>query len=1297
MTETASVCESLNSSPVKDAPKRTKKTVDLYVRGFPSDVTEDDIKSLFSKQGEVTRVTLLPVKNPSWPRAGFVNFAKQEDAQNALDKLNQHQYNEDSKLTVSFATGKGDKKKSTDGKFSSKSRDHKRSSTESYHNKNRNRRSSELKSGVSGVVVNTDSGRMKSAELNETSLFDGSSKAKNTWNKSRFDKPNNSLPCSFVSVNEVVEAVVVKFNLKSQNFIGRFNTKEYSSKISDMEKNYSVMYSDTEKYFLKYVNVGDLCMSLSFHQGKPSWRRAVIESKVKENVFNVFYFDYGVVEKCPLSRLCKMDNKLKKEPCLGFKCTLSLFSGQSSIEWNDDVSAFVQDWLKSNNNEVKIKVVSGNSFHLVVDMLANDGFSLEKVLKLKFGKAEQQSSSVDAFKYEYSKMPAEDFECVLSHVIDPSHLFMQEIGLTFMKHWEQTTKLQKSYSSENLEKIPKLETLSVGTACVARSPVDDKMMRAEVVAATGEQAKVRFVDCGNEATLSASSLYKLHPNFHQLPAQAFRVALSGCHEPAGGWSKEAVDYMNGLVTNKFMATRTDRNLSVELLDEDDNLLNEIMLSRNWAVKTPSCKKQTSKDIPSTEKPESPVKHAEKEEILPFVPTTKSKVCSLTSTKAENVKPAGSLAEVQLPSGDLSVCICHVENPSEIYVQLIAPDLQRLSEQQDQMSAEFDEMIKNKVVELASPLQVGSVCATKFSEDEQWYRAVIVAIQEDVRIQFVDYGNYDQVASNKLYDLPDKYQALPRQAIRSSLAKCYSEEWSLQANAVVERFQSMPLMAKVVNTKNTDVGRVLEIDVEVEGDCTLSELLVKNGLATDSKLEPDAVVSVKEDLDMSNSLANDAVTFHTVKNQQLPEGEFKVLITHVENPHSVFCQVVTKELMYLDTQQKEIASKFQDRKQLQMKSFEQDISQVSPGVYCVALFKGDLMWYRAKVLKSSQTRKVAKVLFVDYGNTEVVPFSDIYALPEEFSQYPAQAVEAKIFGCGPISSQWSPKATEIVSEYKDSLLQAVKEKDGSVKITVEGSKHIGQLLVGSGEARLEPISRDVDDMSRTFSDFSLNRGADCETTVLSSRRSSDSSVKAQRKPMTNKAVKTKPVEPVKFEKAQVDLNAKVRVRVSRANGKLVCHLVEQEGEMADMIEEINAELKAGREELDDFQLMSGCAALHLKSNKWQRAVILKEMEQQLRVCFVDLGTFDCVDKTNVCWIPRKFCELPPFAVSCQIADVRPLIGCEESFEEIVQGFGEKVMEGVFVGKVPNKSIYKVKLPLVANKVIASKIGEYFIDV
>merc|ERR1719320_419921 len=323
---------------------------------------------------------------------------------------------------------------------------------------------------------------MKSAELNGTSFkkFDGSFKGRKS-----FDKVDHLLPQSFASINEVVEAVVVKFDLKAHSFVGKLNTKDYSSKISDMEKNYT----------LKSVNVGDLCMSLSFCQGKPSWRRAIVESKVKENLFNVFYFDYGVVEKCPLSRLCKMDNKLKKESCLGFKCTLSLFTGQSSIEWNDGVSAFVQNWLKSNNNEVKIKVVSANTFNLVVDMLATDGFSLEKVLKLKFGKAEQQSSSVDAFKYECPKIPEEDFECVLSHVVDPQCLYVQEIGLTFMKHWEQMNKLQKAYS--NLEKIPKLETLSAGSACVAKSPSDGKMMRAEVVAVCGEQTKVRFVDCGN--------------------------------------------------------------------------------------------------------------------------------------------------------------------------------------------------------------------------------------------------------------------------------------------------------------------------------------------------------------------------------------------------------------------------------------------------------------------------------------------------------------------------------------------------------------------------------------------------------------------------------------------------------------------------------------------------------------------------------------------------------------------------------------------------------------------------------
>lgn len=71
----------------------------------------------------------------------------------------------------------------------------------------------------------------------------------------------------------------------------------------------------------------------------------------------------------------------------------------------------------------------------------------------------------------------------------------------------------------------------------------------------------------------------------------------------------------------------------------------------------------------------------------------------------------------------------------------------------------------------------------------------------------------------------------------------------------------------------------------------------------------------------------------------------------------------------------------------------DRSNVKVKTICVAQFSEDLKWYRARV--TSLTDEGADVQFVDYGNTEVVPFENIKELTAEFSKLPMQAIHCAL--------------------------------------------------------------------------------------------------------------------------------------------------------------------------------------------------------------------------------------------------------------------------------------------------------------
>ncbi|CAB5297965.1 unnamed protein product [Rhizophagus irregularis] len=59
----------------------------------------------------------------------------------------------------------------------------------------------------------------------------------------------------------------------------------------------------------------------------------------------------------------------------------------------------------------------------------------------------------------------------------------------------------------------------------------------------------------------------------------------------------------------------------------------------------------------------------------------------------------------------------------------------------------------------------------------------------------------------------------------------------------------------------------------------------------------------------------------------------------------------------------------------------------------AQFTEDNRWYRAKIRKVIPDSKSAEVIYVDYGNSEMIPLSRVRPLPDNFKQLPSQSQEA----------------------------------------------------------------------------------------------------------------------------------------------------------------------------------------------------------------------------------------------------------------------------------------------------------------
>jgi len=135
----------------------------------------------------------------------------------------------------------------------------------------------------------------------------------------------------------------------------------------------------------------------------------------------------------------------------------------------------------------------------------------------------------------------------------------------------------------------------------------------------------------------------------------------------------------------------------------------------------------------------------------------------------------------------------------------------------------------------------------------------------------------------------------------------------------------------------------------------------------------------------------------------------------------------------------------------------------------ARFTEDNTWYRAKILeKQGEHARDSKyrVLYVDYGNSETVPFAQLRPLPPSFASLPAQAQEVTLafLKTLPVEEEFGHEAQNHLRDLVlgRQLTASVEFRDGA-KLYValadpESHLHVNSALVKAGLARVDKRHR-----------------------------------------------------------------------------------------------------------------------------------------------------------------------------------------------------------------------------------------------
>ncbi|KAL3221329.1 hypothetical protein MRX96_005065 [Rhipicephalus microplus] len=357
-------------------------------------------------------------------------------------------------------------------------------------------------------------------------------------------------------------------------------------------------------------------------------------------------------------------------------------------------------------------------------------------------------------------------------------------------------------------------------------------------------------------------------------------------------------------------------------------------------------------------------------------------------------------------------VCWVLTPGDVFVQLKETQvvLEQLMSEMQAHYATFGDTVSNDI-------RPGQACVALYSEDQQWYRARVVHAKAGMLgVQYVDYGNCEEIPEGSVRQILAKYAELPAQAIRCRVRSVAPPSglsaWPiLKDQTPLQHIFDGVFLCRPAAQKDG----VHLVDLERQGGGpSLVESLVAAGLAADATAMPRELGSASEASQKQplRAVVSPAeFVFH-------PKQFVDVKVTAVVSLSEVWCCFVESvEPMAKALQEAgDVAPKFRNP---------------VPGEACVARLpskdegaEGDAVltpWARA-VVKSRPSPAKLELFFVDVGGTRVVHHSEVKQILPELTTQPGCAFQCVLNCSFPVD------ATELSAKilYKELVLQVEQQ-------------------------------------------------------------------------------------------------------------------------------------------------------------------------------------------------------------------------------------------------------------------------------
>ena len=827
-----------------------------------------------------------------------------------------------------------------------------------------------------------------------------------------------------------------------------------------------------------------------------------------------------------------------------------------------------------------------------------------------------------------------------SALLDVMVTEISQSGIFFVQIADRDAALRLTKLSEELNTLcnsPQMTTYQPQRqqVCAALFAETGDWCRAFVKEITQEGLiEVHYVDYGNTERIPASRVRPLSDQLTMCPFFSLPCSLANVPFPQPpGWSKQVMD----LIKQKVPLFRC---LKTKLVGRDPGMLYvdfiisqhpqqslvQLLINQGFATRTSK----------SGQAVDGGWEHLRDEPHLQDGPRPASRQSSgSTSSSRPSNKLESCVFEpaIQLVAEheSFNATVTEVASPSSLFIQVLShANVHSLEQLSFKMNAHYKKMTYPPF-----QAQPNLLCAALFSETGDWCRGFIVNITPDncVHVHYQDYGNSEVLPLSKVRPLKKNLMELPPMALRCSLAGISPVGpggWSDNARQAL--MSQVPLFS-LVNVKVVKKERALLVIDAIGPDShnqeTLSQFLIRQGYARgeDQVQRPIGSPCTNPEEELGEAPSKSSSSTHISQGakygaaQNLPVGSFddkqpsqstdrlfasaiplvavppddffEVLISEVQDPDKIFLQVLNQENAL------ELAGLSE---KLSTHCCCVDNTPYKPivGELCCARFSADEDWYRALVEQELSDAE-RSVLFVDYGNRDVVPVEHIRRVLPSFTRLPFQARPCHLHGVEPAIGSWSHAANSYLKE------QLINQRF-MVKI----------------------IGTDQSDLAVELFEISPNRqpGASINQCMIRQRFA-----RAQEGPDGAKLQ-------MKFPDSE-QFNVVVTDVVHP--GEIWAQVVDADSGNAlnSLMDNLNVYCVTAPGPTTPPHPGLECCAQFSIDNTWYRARVIDcPHPGRVLVQYVDFGNQELTSPERLRTMKNEFLELPPQAVKFSLADVRP---------------------------------------------------------